>query len=101
MLPLQFSGGKTRNNWPLGGNYCIISSPSRSSGLHLPCFYKCATIAPLSEPARAGDRHTMPARSPSVGGIPSKASGLPGIMFATLEVSSAECLGPNLYHPSP
>ena len=60
----------------------------------------CATSASLSESARVGDRHTMPARSPSVG-IPSKATGLPGIMFATLGVSPAGRLGPKLYHLSP
>ena len=59
-----------------------------------------ATTASLSEPARAGDRHTMPARSPSAG-IPSRAVGLPGIIFATLGVSPAGRLGPNPYHPSP
>ena len=58
------------------------------------------TTASLSEPARVGDRHTMPTRSPSVGGIPSRAIGLPGTMFATLGVIPAGCLGPNLYHPS-
>ena len=42
----------------------------------------------------------MPARSPSIG-IPSKATGLPEIMFATLGVSPADRLGPNPYHPSP
>ena len=57
------------------------------------------TPASLSEPTRAGDRHTMPARSPSVG-IPSRATGLPGIMFSTLGVSPAGSLGPNSYHPS-
>ena len=61
----------------------------------------CATTASLSEPARAGDRHTMPARSSSIGGIPSRAIGLPGIMFATLGVSAAGHLGPKPYHPSP
>ena len=60
----------------------------------------CATTASLSEPAKVGDRHTMPGRSPSAG-IPSRAIGLPGIMFATLGVSPAGCLGPNVYHPSP
>ena len=60
----------------------------------------CATSASLSERARVEDRHTMLARSLSVG-IPSKAIGLPGIMFATLRVSPAGRLGPNLYHPSP
>ena len=59
-----------------------------------------ATTASLSEPTTAGDRHTMPARSLSVGGIPSRATGLPGIMFATLGVSPAGCLGPNPCHPS-
>ena len=61
----------------------------------------CATIASLSEPARSGDRHTMPARNPSVGGIPSRAIGLPGIMFSTLGVSPGGCLSPNPYYPSP
>ena len=60
-----------------------------------------ATTASLSEPNRAGDRHTMPARSSSVGGIHSRAIGLPGIMFDTLRISPAGHLGPNPYHPSP
>ena len=60
----------------------------------------CATTASLSGWARAGDRHTMPARGPSVD-IQSKAIGLPGIMFATLGISPAGHLGPNPYHPSP
>ena len=60
----------------------------------------CATSASLSEHARVEDRHTMLARNLSVG-IPSKAIGLPGIMFATLKVSPAGCSGPNPYHPSP
>ena len=60
----------------------------------------CGTTASLSEPARVGDRHTMTARSPSVG-ISLKAIGLQGIMFATLGVSPAGCLGPDPYHPSP
>ena len=61
----------------------------------------CATTVSLSEPAKAGDKDTMPARSSSAGGIPSRAIGLPGIMFATLGVSPAGRLGPNPYHPSP
>ena len=60
----------------------------------------CAAPASLSEPSRAGERHTVPARNPSVG-IPSEATGLPGIMFATLGVSPAGRWGPNPYHPSP
>ena len=28
----------SENSWPLGEKYCIISSPSIYSGLHLPCF---------------------------------------------------------------
>ena len=59
-----------------------------------------ATPASPSEPIRAGDSHTMPARSPCAG-IPSRAIGLPGIMFAALGVSPAGHLGPNPYHPSP
>ena len=54
----------------------------------------------LSGPARAGDRHTMPAGNSSAG-IPSRAIGLPGIMFATLGVSPAGRLGLNPYHPFP
>ena len=42
----------------------------------------------------------MPARIPSVVGIPSKAIGLPRIIFA-LVVSPAGHLGPKPYHPSP
>ena len=61
----------------------------------------CATTVSFSEPTRAGDRHTLPARSPSVGGIPSRAIGLPGTRFVTLGVSPAGRLGPNPYYPSP
>ena len=60
----------------------------------------CATTASLSKPTWAGDRHTMSARSPSLGGIPSRVIGLPEIMFATLGVSPEGCLGPNPYHHS-
>ena len=60
----------------------------------------CTMTASLSEPAKVGDRHTMPARSPSVGGIISRAIGLQEIIFATLGVSSAGRLGPNSYHSS-
>ena len=59
----------------------------------------CVIIAFLSGPTRVDDRHTMPARIPSVG-IPSRTIGLPRIMFATLGVSPAGCLGPNPYHTS-
>ena len=51
----------------------------------------CARTTSLCGPTRAADRHTMPARSPSIG-IPSKAIGLPGIMFATLGVSPVDHL---------
>ena len=42
----------------------------------------------------------MPARNPSVGGIPSRAIRLPGIVFATLRVSPSGHLGPNPCHHS-
>ena len=58
-----------------------------------------AITASLRASAWAGDRHKMPARSPSVG-IPSKAFGLLGIMFATLGANPVGPLGPNPYHPS-
>ena len=59
-----------------------------------------STSASLSESSRVHDRHTMPDRSPSVG-IPSKATGLPGILFCTFGVSPVGHLGPNPYYPSP
>ena len=92
--------GQPENSWTLGGKYCIISNPSTYSGLHLPVS-TCATAASLSGPARVGDRHTMPARSPYVGGVPSRAIGLPRIMFVTLGVSPAGRWGPNSCQPSP
>ena len=96
--------GQPGNSWPMGGECPLgmISNPSRYSGLHLPCFLQHVQQQHLlSGPARVGDRHTMSVRSPSFGGIPSRAVGLPGIMFATLGVSLAGHLGPNPYHPSP
>ena len=30
--------GQPENSWPWGRKYCIISTPSRYSSLHLPCF---------------------------------------------------------------
>ena len=91
--------GQPENSWPFGGKYCIISNPSRYSGLPLPCFLQCATTASLSESTRADDRHSMPARTPYIGGIPSRAIQLPGIMFATLGVSPVGHLGQNPCHP--
>ena len=38
VLPYSLLEGQPENSWPLGGKYCVISSPSRYSGLHLPCF---------------------------------------------------------------
>ena len=61
----------------------------------------CATTKFLREPTKVGDRHTMPARSPSVGGTPSRAIGLPEIIFAMFGVTPAGRLGLNPYHPSP
>ena len=89
------------NSWHLGGKWCIISNPSRYSGLHLPCFLQHVQQQLLSVNPLGQMRHTMLARSLSVGGIPSRAIGLPGIMFATLGVSSTGLLGPNSYDPSP
>ena len=83
---------QTENSWPLGGKYCIISSLSRYSGLHLPCFLQHVQQQHLSlNPLRWVTG--TPVKSPSVG-IPSRATGLPGIMFATLGVNPAGHLGP-------
>ena len=54
----------------------------------------CAKVTSLSEHAKTGDRHTMPVKTPSVGGI-SRTTGLPWIMFATLGFNPAGPLGPN------
>ena len=100
-LPLQSSGGTAKKSWPLRGKYYIISNPSRCFQAFLfHVSYNCATTASLSGPVRAVDRHTMPARSPSVG-IPSGAIGLLKIVFATLGASPAGHLGPNPCHLSP
>ena len=91
--------GQPENSWPLEREilYNIQSlQVFRPSSSMFPG--TCATSASVRGPTRAGDGHTMPARSPSVG-LPSKAIGLPGIMFATLGVSPAGRLGPNPYHP--
>ena len=101
MLSLQFSGGTTRKQLALGRKIGIPSNPSRYSGLHLPCFLQHVQQRHLSEPTGAGDRHTTPAGSPSVGGISSRATGLQGTMFAILGVSPAGRLGPNPCPPSP
>ena len=61
----------------------------------------CATTVSISGHTRVGDRHTMPARGISVGGIPSRAIGLLRIMFAILGFSLAGYLGPNPCHSSP
>ena len=55
-----------------------------------------ARTAPFSEPVSVSDKHTKPARSPSVGGIPSGQLDFQGLKFAILEVFPAGCLGPNL-----
>ena len=56
----------------------------------------CVTTPSLSEPARVRGRHCVPARSPSVGGIPSRAIGLPGTMFVTLGFNPVGLLGLNV-----
>ena len=92
--------GQPENNWPFGGKYCIISSPSRYSGLHLPCFLHVQqqhlSVDPLGQVT--GTRCLLEVH---LLGIPSKTIGLPGIMFVTLGVSPADHLGPNPYHSSP
>ena len=92
--------GQPENSWPLGGKYCTISNPSRYSGLHLPGFLQHVQHQHLSVNPLGGRQAHMPARSPSVG-LCSKATGLPGITFATLGVSPAGHLGPDPYDTSP
>ena len=92
--------GQPENIWPLGEKHCIISNPSRYSGLHLPCFLQHVRQQHLSVNRLRQWQAQMPARSPSVG-ISSRAIGPPGISFATLGVSPEGCLDPNPYHLSP
>ena len=61
----------------------------------------CTTTASFSEPGGAVDRYTVSARSPYVGGIPSRAIGHPGTMFVTLGENPESRLGPNHYQPFP
>ena len=74
--------GQPENNWPLGRKYCMISNPSRYSGLHLPCFLQHVQQLHLSVNP-LGQVTGTPARSPSVGNSPSRATGLPEMVFAT------------------
>ena len=92
--------GQPENNWPLGGKYYIISSPSRYSGLRLPCFLHVQQQH-LSVDLLGQVTGTRCLLEVHLLGIPSKTIGLPGIIFATLGVSPADHLGPNPYHSSP
>ena len=69
-----------------------VSSLSRYSGLHLPCFLQHVQQQHLSLNPLGWVTGT-PVKSPSVGN-PSRATGLPGMMFATLGVNPAGHLGP-------
>ena len=93
--------GRPENSWFLGGKYCIISSPSRYSALHLPCFLQHVQHQCLSVNSLGWATGTQCLLEVHPVGIRSKAIGLPGIMFATLGVSPAGRLGPNPYHSSP
>ena len=80
--------GQPVNSWPLGGKYCIISNPSRYSGLHLPCFLQhvyqqCLSVNLLGW--MTGPQSLLEVHH--VGGIPSRENGLPGIMFALWELA--------------
>ena len=94
MLPLQSSGGTTRK-FLAPGREILYDIQSLYIFRPLSSMFPtmCATTASLSEPAKVGDRHTMPARSPSAG-ILSRAIGLPVIMSETLGVSPAGRLDP-------
>lgn len=89
--------GWTTRKWLALGKYCIVSNPSGDSGLRLLFPMTCMMTASVSGPARAGGRHTMPTRNPSVCGIRSRAIG-PPLMFANLGVIFTDHLGPNSYH---
>ena len=92
--------GQPENSWPLGDKCCIISNPSRYPGLYLPCFLQHEQQQHFSVDPLGWVTGTQ-CLLMSVGGIRSRAIGLPGTMFATLGVSTKGPLGPNPYHPSP
>ena len=94
--------GQLENSRPLGEKYCNdIQSFLRFRPSSSMFSTTCVTTEPLIGPARVGDRHTKPARSPSVGAILSRATELPGTMFATLGVSPAGHLDQSPYNPYP
>ena len=90
----------TTRKWLALEKYCIVSNPSGDSDLCLLFPMTCMTTASVSGPARAGSRHTMPTRNPSVDGIHSRAIGPPLMMFANLGIIFTDHLGPNTYHSS-
>ena len=90
--------GQLEKSWPLGRKYYIIVNPSRYPSLHLSCFLQHVQLQHLSVNPLG---QVIGTPSPSLGGILSRATGLPEIMFATLGVSPEGCLGPNPYHHSP
>ena len=98
MLPLQ-SSGKTIS-WPLGGKYCMISNPSGYSGLPLPCLLQHEQQQHLSVDPLGRETGTQCLLEVHL--LMGSLQGQLGfrIMFATLGVSPAGCLGPNPYYPS-
>ena len=77
--------GQPESIWPLGEKHCIISNPSRYSGLYLPCFLQHVWQQHLSVNRLRQWQAQMP-RSPSVG-ISSRAVGPPGISFPLWELA--------------
>ena len=92
--------GQPENSWPLGGKYCMVSNPTRYSGLHFPRFLQYLQQQHLS--VNLVGRETGTQCLLQVHLLASlQGTGLQGTTFATLGVSPAGHLGPNPYHPSP
>ena len=96
----NFLKGQPENSWPLGGKYCIISNPSKYSGLHPPCFLQHVQQQHLSvNPLGLVTGTQCLLKVHLLASL--QGTGLQGTTFATLGVSPAGRLGPTPYHPSP
>ena len=85
---------------PWGGECCIIATPSRYSGLHLPCFLQHVQQQHLSVNLVGWETGTQCLLQVHL--LASlQGTGLQGTTFATLGVSPAGHLGQNPYRPSP
>ena len=92
--------GQPESSWPLGEKYCVISNLFRYSGLHCPCFLQYVQQQHLSVTLLGWVTDTQCLLEVYLLVAPLQGQLGFRIMFATLGVSPAGCLGPNPYYPS-